>query len=40
MQKEIFEQPIVVAQTLRSYLRRSKARALPIPDFDLADSSA
>ena len=37
MQKEIFEQPIVVAQTLRSYLHRMEGRvALPIPDFDLS----
>ena len=37
MQKEIFEQPIVVAQTLRSYLQRMDERvALPIPDFDLS----
>ncbi len=27
MQKEIFEQPIVVAQTLQSYIRRSRARS-------------
>lgn len=37
MQKEIFEQPIVVAQTLRSYLQRLEGTvALPIPDFDLS----
>ncbi|WP_312487063.1 glutamine--fructose-6-phosphate transaminase (isomerizing) [Sphingomonas sp.] len=37
MQKEIYEQPIVVAQTLRSYLQRLEGRiALPIPDFDLS----
>ncbi|MET4898131.1 glutamine--fructose-6-phosphate transaminase (isomerizing) [Sphingomonadaceae bacterium jetA1] len=37
MQKEIFEQPIVVAQTLRSYLHRLEGRiALPLPDFDLS----
>jgi glucosamine--fructose-6-phosphate aminotransferase (isomerizing) len=37
MQKEIYEQPIVVAQTLRSYLHRLDGRiALPIPDFDLS----
>jgi glucosamine--fructose-6-phosphate aminotransferase (isomerizing) len=37
MQKEIFEQPIVVAQTLRSYLRRMENRvALPDMEFDLA----
>jgi len=36
MQKEIFEQPVVVAQTLGSYLRPLEGRvALPIPDFDL-----
>lgn len=36
MQKEMYEQPIVVAQTLRSYLQRMEGRiALPIPDFDL-----
>ncbi len=38
MQKEIFEQPMVVAQTLVSYLRPLDGRvALPIPDFDFAD---
>ena len=37
MLKEIYEQPIVVAQTLRSYLQRMEARVtLPIPEFDLA----
>ncbi|MBB4085824.1 glucosamine--fructose-6-phosphate aminotransferase (isomerizing) [Sphingomonas carotinifaciens] len=37
MQKEIYEQPIVVAQTLRSYLQRMEERiTLPIPDFDLS----
>ena len=37
MLKEIYEQPIVVAQTLRSYLQRMDERVtLPIPDFDLA----
>lgn len=37
MQKEIYEQPIVVAQTLRSYLQRFEGRiVLPIPDFDLS----
>ena len=37
MQKEIFEQPVVVAQTLKSYLRQLEDRvSLPIPDdFDL-----
>ncbi|RVT43405.1 glutamine--fructose-6-phosphate transaminase (isomerizing) [Sphingobium algorifonticola] len=36
MQKEIFEQPVVVAQTLRSYLRRMENQvALPDMDFDL-----
>ncbi len=38
MQKEIYEQPIVVAQTLRSYLRRVEDQvSLPDMDFDLAD---
>ncbi|ODU22137.1 MAG: glutamine--fructose-6-phosphate aminotransferase [Sphingomonas sp. SCN 67-18] len=38
MQKEIFEQPIVVAQTLGSYLRTLEARvALPELSFDLAE---
>ena len=37
MLKEIYEQPIVVAQTLRSYLRRlGGTLALPTEDFDLA----
>ena len=37
MLKEIYEQPIVVAQTLRSYLQRMEERVtLPIPDFDLS----
>jgi len=37
MQKEIFEQPTVVAQTLGSYLRRSdNSVALPQMDFDLS----
>ena len=37
MLKEIYEQPIVVAQTLRSYLRRlDETVALPTEDFDLA----
>ncbi|KQS04338.1 glucosamine--fructose-6-phosphate aminotransferase [Sphingomonas sp. Leaf357] len=37
MLKEIYEQPIVVAQTLRSYLRRMEERVtLPIPEFDLS----
>ena len=36
MQKEIFEQPVVVAQTLQSYLRPLENRvALPDMDFDL-----
>ena len=35
MLKEIFEQPLVVAQTLQSYLKPLQGRvALPIPDFD------
>jgi len=38
MLKEIYEQPIVVAQTLRSYLQRMEERVtLPIPEFDLAN---
>ncbi len=39
MLKEIYEQPVVVAQTLRSYLQRLDGRVtLPIPDdFGLAD---
>ena len=37
MQKEIFEQPIVVAQTLGSYLRQAdNSVALPQFDFDLS----
>ena len=37
MLKEIYEQPIVVAQTLRSYLRRlDGALAMPAQDFDLS----
>jgi glucosamine--fructose-6-phosphate aminotransferase (isomerizing) len=37
MQKEIYEQPVVVAQTLRSYLRRMDNEiAMPDMDFDLA----
>ena len=37
MLKEIYEQPLVVAQTLRSYLQRMEERVtLPIPEFDLA----
>ncbi|HUD28034.1 MAG TPA: glutamine--fructose-6-phosphate transaminase (isomerizing), partial [Novosphingobium sp.] len=37
MQKEIFEQPTVVAQTLRSYLRQvDQSVALPQVDFDLS----
>lgn len=36
MQKEIFEQPTVVAQTLRSYIRQIENRvALPQIDFDI-----
>ena len=36
MQKEIFEQPTVVAQTLQSYLRPAEQRvALPQIDFDI-----
>jgi len=36
MLKEIYEQPIVVAQTLKSYVRRLEDQvSLPIPDFDL-----
>ena len=38
MQKEIFEQPTVVAQTLRSYIRRvDQSVALPQFDFDLSE---
>ncbi len=37
MLKEIYEQPIVVAQTLRSYLQRMEDKVtLPIPAFDLS----
>ncbi len=37
MQKEIYEQPVVVAQTLQSYLRPlEQCVALPDMDFDLA----
>jgi len=37
MQKEIFEQPIVVAQTLQSYVRPFEGEvALPVTDADLA----
>jgi glucosamine--fructose-6-phosphate aminotransferase (isomerizing) len=37
MLKEIYEQPIVVAQTLRAYLKRMEEQVtLPIPDFDLS----
>ncbi len=37
MQKEIFEQPTVVAQTLRSYIRQvDQSVALPQLDFDLS----
>lgn len=37
MQKEIFEQPVVVAQTLQSYVRRLEGRvALPTGDLDLS----
>ncbi|WP_420139560.1 glutamine--fructose-6-phosphate transaminase (isomerizing) [Sphingomonas sp.] len=37
MLKEIYEQPIVVAQTLRSYLRRLEEQvSMPTEDFDLA----
>ena len=37
MQKEIFEQPVVVAQTLRSYLRQlERSVTLPQMDFDLS----
>ena len=37
MLKEIYEQPVVVAQTLNSYLRPLEGRvALPVPDFDLS----
>ncbi len=37
MQKEIFEQPVVVAQTLRSYIRQLEQRVtVPQMDFDLS----
>jgi len=37
MLKEIYEQPIVVAQTLKSYVRRLEEQvSLPVPDFDLS----
>jgi glucosamine--fructose-6-phosphate aminotransferase (isomerizing) len=37
MLKEIFEQPLVVAQTLQSYLKPLQGKvALPIPDFDFS----
>ncbi len=40
MQKEIFEQPTVVAQTLRSYVRQlDQSVALPQFDFDLSSIS-
>jgi len=40
MLKEIYEQPIVVAQTMRSYLRRMEETvSLPVEDFDLASVS-
>jgi glucosamine--fructose-6-phosphate aminotransferase (isomerizing) len=36
MLKEIYEQPVVVAQTLKAYLQRMEDRVtLPVPDFDL-----
>lgn len=36
MLKEIYEQPVVVAQTLRSYVHRMEDEALhPVPDFHL-----
>ncbi|WP_294393184.1 glutamine--fructose-6-phosphate transaminase (isomerizing) [uncultured Sphingomonas sp.] len=36
MLKEIHEQPVAVAQTLKSYLRRLEEQvSLPVPDFDL-----
>ncbi|MEO7564786.1 MAG: glutamine--fructose-6-phosphate transaminase (isomerizing) [Sphingomicrobium sp.] len=38
MQKEIFEQPVVVADTLKSYLRTFEGEiALPVADSELAD---
>jgi glucosamine--fructose-6-phosphate aminotransferase (isomerizing) len=41
MQKEIFEQPTVVAQTLSSYIRPlEQTVALPQMDFDLAKASS
>jgi len=37
MLKEIYEQPVVVAQTLKSYLHRMDDKlSLPIPEFDLS----
>ena len=40
MAKEIYEQPVVVAQTLRSYLRRMENQvAMPDMDFDLGPVS-
>jgi glucosamine--fructose-6-phosphate aminotransferase (isomerizing) len=37
MAKEIYEQPIVVAQTLRGYLQRLEEKVtLPIPEFNLS----
>ncbi|HEY1125280.1 MAG TPA: glutamine--fructose-6-phosphate transaminase (isomerizing) [Sphingobium sp.] len=40
MQKEIYEQPVVVAQTLRAYLRRLDDQvSLPVPHFDLSSIS-
>ncbi len=40
MQKEIFEQPTAVAQTLRSYIRQLERQvSLPQVDFDLSDIS-
>ena len=40
MQKEIHEQPLVVAQTLQSYLKPLQGQvALPIPDFDFSGVS-
>jgi glucosamine--fructose-6-phosphate aminotransferase (isomerizing) len=37
MQKEIYEQPVVVAQTLRSFLQRLQEKVtLPVPESDLA----
>ncbi len=40
MLKEIFEQPLVVAQTLQSYLKPLQGQvALPIPDFDFSGVS-